>query len=128
MIVHFWGVSCAPCLSELPKWGQLARQARDVEVVFVDADPVAEDPARIAAAMAKAGIASSERWVFADRVLERLWFEVDPNWAGEMPFTVFVSRMGDAKSTSGVVNFAIVRAWIAAQKPGGEKGPVRDGR
>lgn len=115
-IVHFWGISCAPCLTELPKWGQLARQQRDVDVIFVDADPVMEDPAKITAAMTKAGIASSESWVFADRFLERLWFDVDPTWAGEMPFTVFVSRTGDAKSTSGVVDFATVRGWIDSQK------------
>ena len=116
-IVHFWGISCAPCLTELPKWGQLSREKRDVDLIFVDADPVAEGPAKIAAAMTRAGIASSENWVFADRFLERLWFEVDPNWAGEMPFTVFVSRTDDAKSTSGAADFATVRAWIDAQKP-----------
>jgi thiol-disulfide isomerase/thioredoxin len=115
-IVHFWGTTCESCLAELPQWGQLAREERNLDLVLVDADPVAGDPAAIASLVVKAGVASKENWVFAEGLFETLWSEVDPTWAGEMPFTVLVSPMGEATTISGPVDFAAVRAWVAAQK------------
>ena len=37
LIVHFWGVTCGPCLSEMPAWGRFASQHAD-QVVFVEVD------------------------------------------------------------------------------------------
>ena len=29
-IVHFWGLTCAPCVVELPRWGELLRDRPDL--------------------------------------------------------------------------------------------------
>jgi len=116
IIVHFWGLSCAPCLTELPQWGQLMRQRPDVGLVLIAADPVPEEPRQMTATLTKAGLASAESWTFADRFAERLRFEIDPDWAGELPFTLCITRDGKISRVAGTVDFAAIRAWIDSQR------------
>ncbi len=112
MVVHFWGVTCAPCMGELPKWGQLEQSKPGVDIVFVAADPIPIEPPNIEAAIARTGIGTAEQWIFADSFLERLRFEVSPQWGGELPYTVMIDAAGTVQSTSGVMDLQVLRTWI----------------
>jgi thiol-disulfide isomerase/thioredoxin len=115
-IVHFWGLTCGPCLVELPQWGRFAQSVTGIDIVMVAADPVPEPPADLAASLAKAGLGKAESWAFADPFTERLEYEIDPNWRGELPLTVLLGRDGSVTSTTlGTVNFAELRAWVERQ-------------
>jgi thiol-disulfide isomerase/thioredoxin len=114
-IVHFWGLSCAPCLAELPRWGQLLHDRAGLNLVLIAADPVPEDPARLEATLDRAGLASADRWMFADSFQDRLRFEVDPDWAGELPFTVRITADGKTTSQIGTLDFATLETWLDQQ-------------
>lgn len=120
LVVHFWGVTCAPCMGELPKWGELERSRPGVDIVFVAADPIPIEPPNIEAAVAKTGIGAAENWLFSDSFLERLRFEVNPQWGGELPYTVMIDAAGIVKTTAGVMEQKDLRAWMAQQttRPG----------
>jgi thiol-disulfide isomerase/thioredoxin len=119
MVYHFWGVTCAPCIAELPHWTQLVSERKDMNLVMIAADPVPEKPADLARALAKAKLSVKESWHFADNFAQKLYFEVDPRWRGELPFTKLVAADGTAKVIRGVVKLADIKAWLDAQKPGG---------
>jgi thiol-disulfide isomerase/thioredoxin len=110
-----WGLTCGPCLVELPEWGRFAQSAGGIDVVMVAADPVPEEPAQLLATLAKTGLSPVESWRFADRFAERLQYEVDPNWRGELPLTILLGRDGSVRSVLGTVDFADLRAWIEQQ-------------
>src|SRR5271165_2753033 len=38
LLVHFWSVTCAPCLAELSDWARIAREKRGIDIVFVNVD------------------------------------------------------------------------------------------
>lgn len=40
MAVHFWGVTCAPCVKEMPQWSKFLSSDRDAKVVFIQVDDV----------------------------------------------------------------------------------------
>jgi thiol-disulfide isomerase/thioredoxin len=122
MIVHFWGLTCGPCLAELPRWGEFISEKPGVDVVMVAADPVVGDRKAIAAVLAKAGCAAAESWIFADPFTERLAYEVDPSWAGELPYTLLVGADGSVTALLGEVEFSELRAWIAEQARGATGG------
>jgi hypothetical protein len=83
--------------------------------VLIAADPLPQEPERVAATLTQADLGSSESWSFTDRFYERLRYEIDPAWAGELPRTVMID--GDGKTTvlPGVADLAEVRAWLDAQ-------------
>lgn len=115
-VVHFWGLSCAPCLVEMPEWGKLRAERPDMKLVLVAADPVPQDSARVNDMLARAGLAKAENWAFTDRFNERLRYEIDPAWAGELPRTLLIDRDGKETVLTGVADLAEVRAWLDAQK------------
>ena len=82
-VIHFWGLTCGPCLVELPHWGKLVADRRDLKLVLIAADPLPQEQERVSATLAAAGLANSESWSFTDRFYERLRYEIDPAWAGE---------------------------------------------
>ena len=114
-IYHFWGLTCAPCLVELPQWGDLLARRRDLRLVLVAADPAPQPPERVGAMLDQAGLARAESWSFADRFYEKLHFEIDPRWAGELPRTVMVAADGTATVLPGVADLGKVTAWLDAQ-------------
>jgi thiol-disulfide isomerase/thioredoxin len=116
LIVHFWGLTCGPCLAELPAWGAFARSRPKADLVLVAADPVPEPADRIAATLTQAGLSGAESWSFDGRFPSRLYFEVDPSWAGELPRTVLRGIGGTQESWIGTADFSRVTAWLNSQK------------
>ena len=114
-VIHLWGLTCGPCLVELPKWGRFLHEQPGADVVMIAADPIVEDPAQIAAMLAKAGLADVESWSFADPFTDRLQYEIDRQWHGELPVTVLVGRDGTARTQIGAADFSEIRRWIGAQ-------------
>ena len=46
-VVHFWGVTCGPCRTEMPKWGKLLRERGDLGLVVINADLVPNEPSAV---------------------------------------------------------------------------------
>lgn len=115
VVVHFWGLTCGPCLVELPEWGKLVRERPDANLVMIAADPFPVKPAALTATLAKDGLAGAENWVF-DGFSERLRFEVDPRWQGELPRTLLIGADGSVRAISGAADLAAIRAWLDAQR------------
>lgn len=117
LIVHFWGLTCPPCLGELPHWGELVKEHRGVPVIFVAADPVSVERDQIERTLASAGLQHEDRWVFGSEFVDPLRWEVSPDWAGELPLTLLIDKSGTTTTIVGVADLAVVRTWIAKQAP-----------
>ena len=114
-VIHFWGLTCGPCLVELPHWGKLQAERSDLKLVLIAADPLPQEPERVAATLAQADLGNTESWSFTDRFYERLRYEIDPAWAGELPRTVMIDSDGRTTVLPGVADLARVRTWLDAQ-------------
>jgi thiol-disulfide isomerase/thioredoxin len=114
LAVHFWSVTCPTCVAELADWAKIARERRDVDFVFVNADG-AGDRARVEARMDKAGLRQEANFGFADDFVERLYFEVDRNWSGELPFTALIAADGAAATVIGAIDDPQIEGWLARE-------------
>jgi thiol-disulfide isomerase/thioredoxin len=112
LIVHFWSIACPTCIAELPDWARLARARRDIDFVFVNADRPS-DRARVDARIDKAGLRQEANYSFADDFVERLYFEVDRNWSGELPFTALIAQTGEAATVTGAIDEPQIEDWLA---------------
>lgn len=114
LAVHFWSTTCAPCLAEMPGWAEIRRRHPGLDVVLVATDPMEEAP-RQQAVLARFGLAGTESWSFADSWPERLRFEVDRRWRGELPMTRLVDRQGRIEAVTGRVEPAALELWLSRQ-------------
>lgn len=112
-IVHFWSLTCAPCLAELPEW----RRIQGADLVLVATDPVEQAP-RLASTLAKAGLAGVESWAFADPYTEKLRFEIDRRWRGELPRTVLIGADGGSETVSGTMEPEWLQQWLEKSHAG----------
>ena len=114
-VVHFWGLTCAPCRVEMPRWGELLSKRADLNLVTIHADLVLGEPAAVAATLRRVGLARAENWTFNDRFIERLRYEIDPQWQGQIPLTILMSPDGTTTTIEGVADQEAIRAWLDDQ-------------
>ena len=120
-VVHFWGVTCGPCRTEMPNWGKLLAQRSDLNLVVINADLVPNEPAAVMATLAETGLASAENWTFGDGFVERLRYEIDPHWRGDIPRTMLIERDGATTTVEGVADLDRVRDWLDAQNANAQR-------
>jgi thiol-disulfide isomerase/thioredoxin len=114
-VVHFWGITCGPCRVEMPQWGKLLRERPDLNLVLINSDLVADDPQVVAQMLDQTGLAGAENWIFSDDFVERLRYEIDPNWQGEIPLTLLIAKDGTSKEVAGTADLDELRSWLDSQ-------------
>ena len=109
LVVHFWGVTCGPCLSEMPQWGQWVAKDHG-RVLFVQVDDVSQEITRNLAKKMK--IDKAQNYFVRSKFDEFLRFEIDSKWSGEIPYTVTIDKTGVQKAYSGNTNFKTLQSWL----------------
>jgi thiol-disulfide isomerase/thioredoxin len=115
-IVHLWGLTCAPCIEELPRWSAFVAARPRAQVLFVQFDPMPET--RVLATLRKAGLSGARHYTVQGFADERLRYEFDPDWGGELPRTLLIGTDRTARGHSGSVDFAQIRRWVDGQRGG----------
>ena len=110
-ILSFWSLTCAHCQEELALLAKLQRQYPALELVLVSTD-TPEDNAAISATLSRMKLARVESWVFADSFADRLRFEVDRKWHGELPRTYFYQNGQVTQAVSGKLDAASTEQWL----------------
>jgi len=114
-LVHFWGVTCGPCKVELPLLGQFMKDHPAIDVVTISADLVPDLPGATRSMLEKAGLWPAENWIFSDGFVERLRFEIDPAWQGDIPRTILISREGTMTTIEGSAEVKDLEKWSEQQ-------------
>ena len=113
-IVHFWGVTCGPCKVELPQLGAFMKDHPGIDMVTISADFVPDLPAATRAMLERSGLALAENWIF-DGFADRLRFEIDPTWQGDIPRTLLITREGEMTTIEGSAEMTDLEQWSARQ-------------
>jgi thiol-disulfide isomerase/thioredoxin len=121
-VVHFWSLTCAPCLAELPQWAAFRRQHPKIGLILVSTDPLAQS-ARLSQVLGRAGLSDVPSWAFADSFAERLRFEIDPEWGGELPHTGRIDRHGNVGFMTGSLSEDGVLGWLKEVEDDGHARP-----
>jgi hypothetical protein len=116
LIVHFWSVACGPCLTELPEWGKFLAGHPDAPLVLVNWESRPQPADRIRDTLAKAGLADAENWTLADNFEQKIRFEIDRDWMGELPRTQLIAQDGSMSIISGTMDFTKLSAWLGEAK------------
>jgi len=101
-VLALWSLTCSHCQEELARLGALQRRHPQLNVVLISTD-TPEDAETLTATLARHGLARAEAWVYADGFTERLRFEIDPRWGGELPRTYFYDRAHTVTARSGAL-------------------------
>jgi len=113
LIVHIWGLTCGPCLEELPRWGEFKKQYPDMNLVLIQADDAPLDAVR--SALEHAALGGVESWSVPSELDEFSRARIDPSWSGEMPRTLLIAADGAVTTVRGVADPARIARWLTLQ-------------
>jgi hypothetical protein len=99
----------------MPAWGRLLQERPDLKLVVINADLIPNEPNAVSAMLAQTGLGSAENWIFGDAFVERLRYEIDPQWQGDIPRTLLLARDGSTTVIEGVADLESIRAWLDDQ-------------
>lgn len=111
-ILGLWSLTCTHCRDELSMLSGLKRKYPELDLVLVSTDTPA-DRAEILATLQQLALGHVQAWVFADDFAERLRFEIDPKWHGELPRTYLYGASG-FRAFSGKPDPLQLEHWIGA--------------
>ena len=115
-LVNFWATWCAPCVAEFHEFVTIHRmyRHRDFELVLVSLNRPDED--KNVLAFLKKQQASNKNLIFASAEREKLINAFDPNWEGEVPYTVLLDPDGKVvyRETGSIDALALKRAIVKA--------------
>jgi len=110
-IVSYWSIDCPPCFKELAMWSRLSQQYPSLSVVLVSTDGW-ELRHTVTKSLSELSVSTLESWLYAEENADKLRFEIDPKWYGELPRTYFYTATGEAEGVSGLIKQTKVEAWI----------------
>ena len=82
---------------------------------MISADLVPNLPDATKAMLQHAGLSAAENWMFNEGFVERLRFEIDPSWQGDIPRTMLIARDGAITTIEGAADRAEIERWRQGQ-------------
>lgn len=110
-LLVLWSVTCAPCREEFAMLRDLRAGRPSLPLVLVSTDDIG-DAATARNVLAGYGLENAESWIFSDSNVQRLRYEIDPGWYGEMPRSYWYDGAHDREAVSGKLERARVEDWL----------------
>jgi hypothetical protein len=109
-LLILWSITCVPCRDEFALLAAMRTRHPRLALVLVSTDDVS-DEAMATRALQDFGMAGEESWIFADDA-QKLRFEIDPDWYGELPRAYFYDAGHRREGVSGSLTRERIESWL----------------
>lgn len=110
-VLVLWSLDCPSCYKELEMLGQLNSENTEHNIVLVSTDIEATQD-ELQTVLSKYKLENIESWVFSGDSDERLRFEIDRNWYGELPRSYFFKSSEKQQVISGLLSEKKLMEWM----------------
>jgi thiol-disulfide isomerase/thioredoxin len=111
VVIHFWGVTCAPCAKEMPQWAKFLSQYKNAKIIFIQVDDVS--PESVSKMLSAANLSPAHSYTLASPFDDALRYEIDPKWRGETPMTLLIDKNGKVIRKVGSMDFEKLKQWYS---------------
>ncbi len=98
-----WSITCSSCLKDMALLNKMHKANPNINMVMLATDDSTATE-QIQQILAKNELTGLENWLFADDNPQKLRYEIDPKWYGEMPRTYFLNKKHEREGISGVLS------------------------
>jgi len=102
-LVILWSFDCPPCITELEKISELHQQFPDYQLTLINTDAV-DEQVRVKKILQQFNLARLDNWGFANSDEEKLRYDIDPRWYGDLPRSYFFPLKGKIKRLRGALS------------------------
>lgn len=111
-LLVLWSITCPPCREEFGLLAQIRDRLPGLPLVLVSTDDVSDEVAA-SAALKDFRMDREESWIFADDA-QKLRYEIDPDWYGELPRAYFYDASHQRAGVSGRLSRERIEIWLDA--------------
>jgi hypothetical protein len=98
-----WSVNCSSCLKDMALISSIHKSRPELKMIMLAADELSATE-QIQQILEKNQLSDIENWVYAEENTQKLQFEIDPKWYGELPRTYFFDKTHQRTGVSGVLS------------------------
>jgi thiol-disulfide isomerase/thioredoxin len=98
-----WSITCPSCIKDMEVLQAVHKAHPDLKIVMLSTDDIAET-AEAQKILATNQLTDLEQWIYAEENTQKLQFEIDPKWYGELPRTYFFDKTGQREGISGALS------------------------
>lgn len=98
-----WSVNCSSCLKDMALLSSIHKSRPELKMIMLAADELSATE-QIQPILEKHQLSEIENWVYAEENTQKLQFEIDPKWYGELPRTYFFDKAHQRTGASGVLS------------------------
>jgi thiol-disulfide isomerase/thioredoxin len=111
LIISFWSIDCPYCIDDLKKLGKALSKNTNVKLitVCVDGKESAKKAERI---LSQVNLPKHEKYQYAEVDEDRLRYNIDPAWYGELPRTYFYDAAHQVTPLSGKISNSFLDKWF----------------
>jgi len=107
-----WSVNCSSCLKDMALLSSIHKSRPELRMVMLAADELSAAE-QIQQILEKNQLSDIENWVYAEENTQKMQFEIDPKWYGELPRTYFFDKAHQRTGVSGVLSKEDYDAMLA---------------
>lgn len=98
-----WSITCSSCLKDMALLNKMHKANPKINMVMLSTDD-ASATEQVKQILTKNELTGLENWLFADENPQKLRYEIDSLWYGELPRTYFLNKNHERKAVSGVLS------------------------
>lgn len=115
-VLAIWSVDCPSCLKDMLVINEIRQKHPDLKIIMLSTDePTAMQTVK--GILARNGLMDVENWIFGTVDAQKLRYEIDPSWYGELPRTYFYNASGNRTAKSGALRVDEFETLIAKTQP-----------
>ncbi len=110
-LMVLWSVDCPPCFKELALLQRMGAKLNQTNIVLISADDYQQREAA-QDVLRDYQLDHLDQWIFSANLPERLRYQIDPGWYGELPRAYFYAPDHQRRAHSGVLDEKTLEAWL----------------
>ena len=111
LIISFWSIDCPYCIDDLKKLGKALSKNTNVKLITVCVDGK-ESAKKAERVLSQANLPKHEQYQYAEVDEDRLRYNIDPAWYGELPRTYFYDTAHQVTPLSGKISNSFLDKWF----------------
>ena len=111
LIISFWSIDCPYCINDLKKLGKALSKNTNVKLITVCVDGK-ESAIKAERILNQANLPKHEQYQYAEVDEDRLRYNIDPAWYGELPRTYFYDATHQVTPLSGKISNSFLDKWF----------------
>jgi thiol-disulfide isomerase/thioredoxin len=111
-VLAIWSVDCPSCIKDMTVLSQIRQSHPNLKIIMLSTD----EPANTSEAkniLTRYQLNDLESWIFGSDDAQKLRYEIDPSWYGELPRTYFFTSTHSRTGKSGALKIEAFEAQIA---------------